>query len=407
MSDPRKDDLTGLSPTAAGGRGKGVRRVNSKPLIAVLAIAIVVLLVFAYSAVQRANRFQGGPQEKQAPVSGANAAKITNGLPAVGEISAAKPPPPPEPDMVPPSASLANVPAIGRPDYSQAWQSYLQASVQAAQQRRQAAAAALQASPSVSLGSSSAGGGGDSYGKPAPLVPGAFNLPGQASTDPNYAKDKAAWAKSSENDHTGYLESPRMPPLSPFEIKTGTVIPGIMIGGVSSDLPGEIIGQVRENVYDTATGAHLLIPQGARLVGTYDNQIARGQTRVLVAWTRIVFPDGSALDLSHFPGSDQAGYAGFKDKVNTHIVRVFGDALLMSLFSAGIQLSQPQASNGQNYSSSQIVAASVGQQMGEAGMQIVQRDLSIQPTITIRPGYRFQVMVTRDIILPPWSGTKG
>jgi type IV secretion system protein VirB10 len=163
--------------------------------------------------------------------------------------------------------------------------------------------------------------------------------------------------------------------VSPFELKTGTVIPGVMIGGINSDLPGQIVAQVRENVWDTATGHHLLIPQGARLVGTYDNQVTRGQSRVLVAWTRIIYPDGSSVDLGTMPGADQGGYAGFSDKVNNHYVRVFGDALLMSLFSAGIQLSQPKSNDSMNggYSSQQIIAASLGQQLGQAGMQITQR----------------------------------
>lgn len=405
------DDLTGLSPTATGGRGKGVRRLNRKPIIAVMGLIMIVLLVFAYTMMQRAAN-PGFAKSKAETVTAADASKAMEGLPINGEISARHTPVVTSGPLIP-----AAVPALptgpiepGHPNYAQAWQNYLQATEQVEQQRRQKAAAALSSAPAVNLASnngSANGGAGAGNGLPAPPsfphFPGATAPAQQTQSDPNYAKDKAMWANASDRDHTNYLQSTREPPLSPFEIKTGTVIPGVMIGGINSDLPGQIIGQVRENVYDTATGAHLLIPQGSRLIGTYDNQISRGQTRVLVAWNRIVFPDASAIDLAHFAGTDQGGYAGFSDQINTHMTRVFADALLMSLFSAGVQLSQPQATNGQNINSSQIVAGAIGQQLGETGMQIVQRDINIQPTLTVRPGYHFQVMVTRDMILPVWA----
>lgn len=192
--------------------------------------------------------------------------------------------------------------------------------------------------------------------------------------------------------------------LAAQEVKAGTVIPGVMISGLNSDLPGQIIAQVREGVYDSATGQNLLIPAGARLIGTYDSAVTLGQERALVGWQRIIYPDGSSITLDRMPGADVAGYAGFNDKVNNHYWRIFGNGLLLSVFSAGIQLSQPQAVNGQNLDSAQIAAASLGQQMGQLGMQMAQRNMNIQPTLEIRPGYKFNVMVTKDIILPPWSG---
>lgn len=158
-------------------------------------------------------------------------------------------------------------------------------------------------------------------------------------------------------------------------------------------------------MYDSATGKHLLIPAGAKLIGVYDNQVTRGQSRVLVAWTRIVYPDASTLELGSMPGADQGGYAGMKDKVNRHYWRVFGDAMMLSLFSAGIQLSQPNDDTiGTGPTSQEIVAASIGQQLGQTGMQITQQNLRIQPTLEIRPGLRFNVMVNKDIILRPWTG---
>ncbi|MFC7208806.1 TrbI/VirB10 family protein [Comamonas endophytica] len=176
------------------------------------------------------------------------------------------------------------------------------------------------------------------------------------------------------------------------------------MSGVNSDLPGQIIGRVAEAVYDSATGSQLLIPPGATLIGTYDSSVTLGQSRALVVWKRIIYPDSSSISLDGMPGADQGGYAGFHDKVNNHYGRLFGHGLLLSLFSAGIQLSQPQAQNGENYSSSQIIAGSLGQQMGQLGMQMAQRNMNIQPTLQIRPGYEFNVMVTKDIILPTWEG---
>ncbi|WAD61035.1 TrbI/VirB10 family protein (plasmid) [Klebsiella pneumoniae] len=202
-----------------------------------------------------------------------------------------------------------------------------------------------------------------------------------------------------------YLARQRKGAVAPSqEIKAGWVIPGVMISGINSDLPGQIIGQVREAVYDSATSTQCLIPPGSRLVGTYDSGVTLGQQRALAVWRRIIYPDGSSISIDNMPGADVGGYAGFNDKVNNHYLRIFGSGLLLSVFSAGIQLSQPQASNGENYSSSQIIAGSLGQQMGQIGMQMAQRNMNIQPTLEIRPGYEFNIMVTKDIILPTWEG---
>jgi type IV secretion system protein VirB10 len=192
-------------------------------------------------------------------------------------------------------------------------------------------------------------------------------------------------------------------PASPYEVKAGTVIPAIMIGGVNSDLPGQIMGQVSENVYDSATGRYILIPQGARLVGIYDNGVTTGQQRVLVAWTRIIFPDASSLDLGKMPGTDQSGFAGFADRVNNHFLKAFGNALLLSVFSAGVQISQGGGNNsGNGLNAQQSIAAGLGQQLGQLGQELAKRNARIQPTLEIRPGYRFTVMVTRDVVIRPW-----
>ena len=176
-----------------------------------------------------------------------------------------------------------------------------------------------------------------------------------------------------------------------------------MIGGVSSDLPGQILGQVSENVYDTATGRYILIPQGAKLVGTYDNSVTTGQERVLIAWTRIIYPDASSLDLGKMPGADEGGFAGFHDQVDDHFLKVFGNAILLSVVSAGVQLSQGNANNQTSgLTTQQTIAAALGQQLGQLGQETARRNMQVQPTLEIRPGYRFVVMVTKDIVLRPW-----
>ena len=199
------------------------------------------------------------------------------------------------------------------------------------------------------------------------------------------------------------LAARREEPSSPFELKAGTIIPATMIGGVSSDLPGQILGQVSENVYDTATGRFILIPQGAKLVGTYDNSVTTGQERVLIAWTRIIYPDASSLDLGKMPGADEGGFAGFHDEVDDHFLKVFGNAILLSVVSAGVQLSQGNANNQTSgLTTQQTIAAALGQQLGQLGQETARRNMQVQPTLEIRPGYRFVVMVTKDIVLRPW-----
>lgn len=201
-----------------------------------------------------------------------------------------------------------------------------------------------------------------------------------------------------------YLGHTREWPLNPaYELKAGWNIPCILIGGINSDLPGQILAQVRQNVYDSVTGTNLLIPAGSRIIGTYDSRIATGQTRALPGMTRLIYPDGSWLLLDFMPASDESGYAGFHDQVNNHHLRIFGSAILLSLFSAGIQLSQPQDNNTTGYTTQQILAAEVGRQTGQLGTEIARRNLQIQPTLRIRPGYRFNITLPVDVILPPWS----
>jgi type IV secretory pathway VirB10-like protein len=196
-----------------------------------------------------------------------------------------------------------------------------------------------------------------------------------------------------------YLKSTRTPPLGKYEVKMGWDIPAILEQGINSDLPGEVKALVRSNVYDTATGKYLLIPQGSRLVGIYDSQITYAQDRLQVIWTRIIYPDGSSINLDGMVGQDIQGMAGFHDKVDNHYKRLIGSALLTSAFAAGIELSQRQnTSILTTPTAGQTASAAVGQQLGELGSEITRKNLSIQPTIKVPVGYRFNVRVNRDIL---------
>lgn len=189
----------------------------------------------------------------------------------------------------------------------------------------------------------------------------------------------------------------KMEAPSAYELLAGFVVPATLISGINSELPGQIIGQVAQNVYDTATGKYLLIPQGSRLVGQYSSAVVYGQARILIAWQRIVFPDGKTMDIGSMPGADSAGYAGFSDQVNNHYLRLFTSAFLMSGVTAGIALSQPEQTGATGQTASSALSEALGQQLGQVTAQLITKNMNIAPTIEIRPGYRFNVMVTKDM----------
>ena len=159
------------------------------------------------------------------------------------------------------------------------------------------------------------------------------------------------------------------------------------------------MAQVSQDVFDTPTGKWKLIPQGSRLVGRYSSDVAYGQSRVLIAWQRIVFPDGKAMDIGSMPGADSAGYAGFNDQVNNHYFRLFASAFLMSGVTAGITMSQnqDQQNNGNRQTASGALSEALGQQLGLVTAQLISKNMNIAPTLEIRPGYRFNVIVTKDM----------
>ena len=229
-------------------------------------------------------------------------------------------------------------------------------------------------------------------------------------TDPNGQAGKIDFLRNSGGSLTpqGYLaSSANLPVLQqfPYELKAGTIIPGIMLTGINSDLPGSVIAQVSENVWDTATGRHVLIPKGTRILGVYDSQVTFGQRRVQLVWNRLVFPNGTTLDISGSPGVDQAGYSGLSGRVNEHWGTMIRSALLASVFVAGAEMvygrdSNTQGMGNQSRSPRDVAAESAAGAILDMGTKLTNRASDIQPTITIRPGRRMGIFVQRDIVFP-------
>ncbi|HED6168943.1 TPA: conjugal transfer protein TrbI [Campylobacter coli] len=205
----------------------------------------------------------------------------------------------------------------------------------------------------------------------------------------------------SQKKDNGYLKYVKQKPLSTYEIKAGWNIPAILITGVNSDLPGQILAQVTQNVYDSATGKYLLIPQGTKVVGAYSSNIIYGQSRLLVAWNKLIFPNGDTLNLDGMQGTSQDGYTGFEDQVDNHYFRIFGSAFLLSSISAGIALSDNSDTNSEKETASDKAIAQAIQQMGQVASEMIRKNMNISPTLKIRPGYKFNIFVTKDIILEP------
>jgi len=192
-------------------------------------------------------------------------------------------------------------------------------------------------------------------------------------------------------------------PASPFVVQAGTIISAALITGIRSDLPGQIVAQVTEAVFDSPTGRAKLIPQGARLIGVYDSQVAFGQSRVLLVWTRLVMPNGRSIVLERQQAADAGGYSGLEDDVDNHWKELLGAAALSTLLGVGSELGAG-ADNGNNTAILQALRLGAANSLNQTGQQIVRRHLNIQPTLTIRPGFPVRVIVNRDLVLEPYRG---
>jgi type IV secretion system protein VirB10 len=187
-------------------------------------------------------------------------------------------------------------------------------------------------------------------------------------------------------------------PASPYVLQAGAVIPAALLTGLRSDLPGQVTAQVTEDVYDSPSGKILLIPQGARLVGQYDAQLAFGQSRALLVWNHLIMPNGRSIVLERQPGADPQGYAGLEDEVDNHWGMLFKAAVLSTLLSVGSEA----GTSGSENDLVQAIRRGTSQSFNQAGQQVVGRSLNVQPTITIRPGFPVRVLVTHDLVLEPY-----
>ena len=190
------------------------------------------------------------------------------------------------------------------------------------------------------------------------------------------------------------------PAAGPFAIQAGTLIPAVLLTGVDSDLPGEVLGQVSRDVYDSRTMSALLVPKGSRILGKYEDRVAVGQNRLLIAWTRVILPDGRSIKLPGLETKDESGAGGLHDQVDRHTRQVFGTATLLSLISAGVQLSQPRGSIspfGLYASAGEVAAGAVGRELADVATQMLRRDIDVRPTIRIRQGMPFNVYLNTDL----------
>ncbi|HET6523135.1 TrbI/VirB10 family protein [Sphingopyxis sp.] len=261
-----------------------------------------------------------------------------------------------------------------------------------ARQQREAAAASR-----LFLGGASAGTGA------ADVLREAFEVPAPGAAAPEAsARNPAAARRAFLEGGSGKPDesSERIrEPGSPYILQSGSVIPAALITGIRSDLPGQVTAQVTQNVYDSPTGRILLIPQGARLVGDYDSEIAAGQERVLLAWDRLILPGGRSIRLDRQPGTDARGMAGLADRTDNHWGSMLRAALISTLLGVGAEL-------GSNGDDALVRALRDGSQgtINQSGRRLVERQMNIQPTLTIRPGFTLHILVTRDLILEPDAG---
>ncbi|KUY99099.1 MULTISPECIES: TrbI/VirB10 family protein [unclassified Burkholderia] len=223
--------------------------------------------------------------------------------------------------------------------------------------------------------------------------------PADSTAVQNRQDQKEAFQKAgtTETRNSGNLQMP----TSPYQVMAGTVIVAALVTGIKSDLPGDVIGTVTEPVYDTATGRYLLIPQGSRIFGKYNSQVAYGQSRVQVVWNRIILPDTSSLTLDNLAGTDPAGYAGLEDGVDWHWDRIVAGAALTTMLGVGAELAAPENRNGDRV----IIAGrdSLQDSVNQAGQEMTRRNLNIQPTLTERPGLPVRIIVNRDLVLRPYQ----
>lgn len=411
--------------------GPRIRRLNRVPIIVAIALVVAFLAVIIYGLTSRGLQF-GGPNDGPSTVRPAttDADQLKRGIPdgIIGEpapiILQPTPTAPSEISANPfdPATPAEVVPERTALEPEEIWRARLEREQQEQwlrelQRQRmaslQADAAALDSPIAVDIGNpgevavapnpAASSGGTLAANQPMTaldLYAAAMKAGGQ-NPDPNGQAAKESFFNQDIAD-LGYLPKSVVPQMSPYELKRGSVIPATLVTGINSDLPGRITAQVSQNVYDSATGRYLLIPQGSKLFGRYDSSVSFGQNRVLVIWTDVIFPNGSTLQIGGMAGTDAAGYGGFSDKVDNHYFETFGSAILVALIGAGTEMMIPQDRNsfGGANSAEDSARRSFAETFGQISEQTVSRNLNVQPTLEIRPGYQFNVLVDQDMVFP-------
>jgi len=389
-----------VDPESLAIRARPARAIRFKRgvIIAIVAAGSVSLIAVTWMALKPTVFRQVAEQETLSQPNGRATADALNGLPAgYGDVPRLGPPLPGDLGRPILEHQRAMATQIGSGEVQAAGQD------EAAKRERQLAdlKAARQSGILVQGRQSVNGTVGEGVVVPvAPLSPPA----GAAVATIDQTGDPNAQARKAEFVGTLDPRGPTNPhalaqPVSPYTLSAGSVIAASLITGLRSDLPGLVTAQVTERVYDSATGRILLIPQGARLVGSYDSVVAFGQKRALLVWQRIILPDGSSMQIDNEPASDASGYAGLQDKVDFHTWALLRGVVLSTFLGAGSEL----ALSGQS-DLVEAIRMSTQDNISRAGDQITQRNLGVQPTITIRPGAPVRLVVRRDLILAPWRG---
>lgn len=390
-----------------------VVRLNRYPLLILLGLGVVVVLLLVYSIYQRGASQQqdAGKEAVTETDTDASRKRLLEGyenLQFVEPLADATPlPTAGAAAPVADAAMVAPTEAPKPPEMSEEERLRLQQLRDLEAYRREAMMRAITAPTTVEAGKSGGVQADASEGATAPRMSALEQLQKMAvgaagaGADPNGQANNEQFAATART--FGYSDKFREQPLSTNVLRVGTFIPAVMVSGINSDLPGDIIAQVSQDVRDTPTGNSVLIPQGTKIIGSYSNRVAYGQERVLLAWSRLSFPDGSVMELGNMGGMDEAGYAGVNDQVDRHTVETFQNATLISMLSAGAQMSQGSSTVGGAESASQQMAAALGQQWSQVGMEMVRKGMERQPTLTVRPGFRFNVFINKDLLLEPYQ----
>jgi type IV secretion system protein TrbI len=386
----------------------GVRRLNHIPLYIIGIVAAIVAVMLAVVAFDKSKQATGKAEDHGGSADDYASQVVGDKSGYVRAEKSAPPTPAPTPAAIPQAPAATPPPNTEMDARHKAFFEALYAksaisdpTVEQVSNQRQQAISAAEAAKAVKADPNNLGGStpGDisEYERKVADTQRLLGVNGgqpPGPLDPNnlgtYNGSRDRWKLNSR------LEAPS----TPYILRTGWVIPALLLTAMESELPGTIIAQVSQDVYDSGTGNYLLIPQGSRLVGEYANAIQYGQSRIFVAWQRIIYPDNSALDLGAMPGADEQGEAGFNDKVDNHFVRIFGSALLMSAITAATNWStnhNQTGFNGNGFSASDALSEAVGQQLGQATAHLLEKNLSIAPTLKIRPGYRFNILVVKDL----------